>query len=345
MSEYRQDPLSRRWVIIGSDRAARPNEFVEEPVRRQPIPCPFCAGNEHETPDAVATYAAPGRSGWVVRIVPNKYPAVTLDESLCPNCQPLGSASSSGSADLTGTIPGFGRHEVIIESPRHVASLSELTTTEAELVFLAYRDRIAALKATGQYRYVQIFKNVGPAAGASLEHVHSQLVALPGVPEVVAQELASCRDHFAQHRRPLMTGLIERELAEGDRILAQTDRFVAFCPYASRFPYEVCIAPLASQPSFEAAQAGELGELSQLSRDVIGRIERVGGQVAYNCILHTQPFDTSPHDHYHWHIEIIPRLTKVAGFEWGTGCFINPLPPEAAAAHLRASPVAVASPD
>jgi UDPglucose--hexose-1-phosphate uridylyltransferase len=340
MSEYRQDLLSRRWVIIGSDRAARPNEFVEEPVRRQPIPCPFCAGNEHETPDAVATYSAPGRKGWLVRIVPNKYPAVTLDESLCPNCQPLGAKPPP-----QGTIPGFGRHEVIIESPRHVASLSELTATEADLVFQAYRDRIASLKATGQYRYVQIFKNVGPAAGASLEHVHSQLVALPGIPEVIAQELASCCDYFAMHRRPLMADLIERELAAGNRVLAHTDRFVAFCPFASRFPFEVCIAPLADQPSFEATQTSELGELSRLTVEVIGRIERAAGLVAYNCILHTQPFDTSPHDHYHWHIEIIPRLTKVAGFEWGTGCFINPLPPEAAAAHLRASPVAAISPD
>lgn len=340
MSEYRQDPLSRRWVIIGSDRASRPNEFVEEPIRRQPIPCPFCAGNEHETPDAVATYSAPGKAGWLVRIVPNKYPAVTLEESLCPNCQPLGTMPPA-----QGMIPGFGRHEVIIESPRHVASLSELTTIEGELVFQAYRDRIAALKATGQYRYVQIFKNVGPAAGASLEHVHSQLVALPGVPEVIAQELSSCREYFAECRRPLVADLIERELAAGDRVLAQAGHFVAFCPYASRFPYEVCIAPLTSQPSFEATQASELGELSRLTRDVIGRIEHIAGQVAYNCVLHTQPFDTSPHDHYHWHIEIIPRLTKVAGFEWGTGCFINPLPPESAAAQLRASPDAVASPD
>jgi UDPglucose--hexose-1-phosphate uridylyltransferase len=337
MSEYRQDPLSRRWVIIGSDRAARPNEFVEEPVRRQPGPCPFCAGNEHETPEAVASYAAPGkRSAWLVRIVPNKYPAVTADEALCPQCQPpLGLSSPKDES-----IPGFGRHEVIIESPRHVASLSELTTTEAELVFQAYRDRIAALKVTGQFRYVQIFKNVGPHAGASLEHVHSQLVALPGVPEVVTQELASCRDYFAVHRRPLVAGLLERELATGERIVAQTDHFVAVCPFASRFPYEVCIAPIANQPRFEATQAGELGELSRLARDVIGRIERTGGQVAYNAVLHTQPFDTPPHDHYHWHIEIIPRLTKVAGFEWGTGCFINPLPPEAAAAHLRSSAVA-----
>ncbi len=332
MSEYRQDPLSRRWVIIGSDRAARPNEFVEEPVRRQPVPCPFCPGNEHETPDAVATYAAPGKNDWLVRIVPNKYPAVTQDEVLCPNCQPLGDK-----APATGTTPGFGRHEVIIESPRHVASLSELTPREAELVFQAYRDRIAALKATGQYCYVQIFKNVGPAAGASLEHVHSQLVALPGVPEVIAQELASCRDHFTQHHRPLMSDLIDQELAAGQRLVVQTKQFVAYCPYASRFPYEVCIAPLREQASFEDTQASELGELSRIASDVIGRIERTGGQAAYNMVLHTQPFDTLPHDHYHWHIEIIPRLTKVAGFEWGTGCFINPLPPEVAAAHLRTS--------
>lgn len=329
MSEYRQDPLSRRWVIIGSDRAARPSEFIEEPVRRQPIPCPFCAGNERETPEAVATYSAPGKNDWLVRVVPNKYPAVTVEQSLCPTCQPLGTAPP------VGAVPGFGRHEVIIESPRHVASLSELTPTEGELVFRAYRDRIAALKATGRYRVVQIFKNVGPAAGASLEHVHSQLIALPGVPEVLAQELASCREHFAANRRPLVGDMLERELAAGARIVAKTANFVAFCPYASRFPYEVCLAPLQEQGSFEDAQASELGELSRLACDLVGRIERAGGQSAYNCVLHTQPFDTPPHDHYHWHIEILPRLTKVAGFEWGTGCFINPLPPESAAAQLR----------
>ena len=332
MSEYRQDPLSRRWVIIGSDRAARPNEFIEEPVRRQPVPCPFCAGNEHETPDAVATYSAPEAQGWLVRVVPNKYPAVTIDQAVCPSCQPLGST-----APRAGAMAGFGRHEVIIESPRHVASLSELTSAEADLVFRAYRERIAALKATGQYRVVQIFKNVGPAAGASLEHVHSQLIALPGVPDVIAQELASCREYFAAHRRPLVGDMLARELASGERIVATTENFVAFCPFASRFPFEVCLAPLAEQGGFEDAQTGKLGELSRLACDLVGRIERAGGQSAYNCVLHTQPFDTPPDDHYHWHIEIIPRLTKVAGFEWGTGCFINPLPPEAAAAQLRAA--------
>jgi UDPglucose--hexose-1-phosphate uridylyltransferase len=332
MSEYRQDPLSRRWVIIGSDRAARPNEFVEEPVRRQPGPCPFCPGNEHETPAAVAEYRAKKGDGWLVRVVPNKYPAVTVDEVQCPQCVPLSRHVENE------TLPGFGRHEVIIESPRHVASLSELTSAEAELVFLAYRERIGTLKATGQHRYVQIFKNVGPGAGASLEHVHSQLVALPGVPEVVAQELASCREHYQQHGRPLVADLIEQELAAGERVLAQTANFVAYCPLASRFPYEVCLAPRYSAASYEETPANQLGELSRLARDIVGRIESAAGPVAYNCVLHTQPFDTSGDDHYHWHIEILPRLTKVAGFEWGTGCYINPLPPETAAAHLRAAP-------
>ncbi len=332
MPEYRQDPLSRRWVIVGSDRGSRPNEFIEDPVRRQPGPCPFCPGHETETPPAVAEYRDGASRGWLVRVVPNKFPAVTTDEAACPKCLPLGS-------DLAESeIPGFGRHEVIIESPRHVASLSELTPAEAEQVLLTYRDRMLALKVEGRYRYVQIFKNVGPGAGASLEHVHSQLVALPGVPEIIATELSSCRDHFAQHGRPLVSDLIAAELAAGERIVAVASHFLAFCPRAARFPYETWVLPRRALPSFEAAQTGELSELSGLLQDVIGRIERAANFPAYNVVLHSQPFDTPADDHYHWHIEIIPRLTKVAGFEWGTGCFINPLPPETAAAQLRASP-------
>ena len=331
MSEYRQDPLSRRWVIVGGDRAGRPNEFVEAATRASGLNCPFCAGHEAETPPAVATYRANGKGKWLVRVVPNKYPAVTTDELERADCQPLAAVVAGGA------VPGFGRHEVIIESPRHVASFSELTDREAELVFVAYRERIHDLKTEGCYRYVQIFKNVGPAAGASLEHAHSQLVALPGVPEIVEQELAASGEFFQQQGRSLLVDLLEREIAAGERIVAETADFIAFCPYASRFPYEVWVAPRRHQPRFEDAQPGELGEVSRLARDMIGCIERAVGQAAYNCFLHTQPFDSPQHDHYHWHIEIIPRLTKVAGFEWSTGCFINLHPPESAAAHLRAS--------
>jgi UDPglucose--hexose-1-phosphate uridylyltransferase len=329
MPEYRQDRLSRRWVIIGGDRASRPNEFVEASVRQSSLPCPFCAGHEEETPEAVATYPANGKGGWLVRVVPNKYPAVSADLAPCPTCQPL-SADSAQDA-----MPGFGRHEVIIESPRHVASLSDLTPQEAEAVFAAYRDRLEQLKAEGRYQYVQIFKNVGSAAGASLEHVHSQLVALPGVPEALQQELIVSADHFERHRTSLLSEVVAEELAAAARIVAESKRFVAWCPYASRVPYEICVAPRGHQPRFEDAKPGELGELSRLMHDLIGRIERAAGQSAYNYFLHTAPFDTPAPGHYHWHIEILPRLTKLGGFEWGTGCYINPLLPEAAAEHLR----------
>jgi UDPglucose--hexose-1-phosphate uridylyltransferase len=332
MSEFRQDPLSRRWVIVGcDDRAGRPNEFVEATTRQSNLPCPFCAGNEVHTPTAVASYSANGSGKWLVRVVPNKYPAVTREQPVCPSCQPLAMTPT------TGTAAGFGCHEVIVESPRHVASVSQLTDAEAELVFRAYRDRIRVLKAEGRYKYVQIFKNVGAAAGASLEHVHSQLVALPGVPEVLQQELTASADYFQQHGRPLLTDLIANEEAAGTRIVAQTDRFVAFCPYASRFPYEVWLAPRQHQPRYEDVETGELGELSRLAREIVGCIERAVGPAAYNSFLHTLPFDMPAYDHYHWHIEILPRITKVAGFEWSTGCFINPYSPETAAAHLRAS--------
>lgn len=331
MSEYRQDPLSQRWVIIGCDeRSARPNEFVEATSRRDDVACPFCAGHETDTPAALASYSVNGKGTWLVRVVPNKYPVVKSSAPVVVGPTPKSDAGQAA-------VPGFGHHEVIIESPRHVASLSDLTDAEAELAFTAYRDRIRVLKADGRYRYVQIFKNAGPAAGASLEHVHSQLLALPQVPEVVQQELANSANYFQQHRRPLLVDLIEQEIGHRCRIVAITEQFIAYCPPASRFPYEVWLAPRRHQSRFEDLPADKLGELSRLARDCISCIERALAQPAYNYFLHTQPFDSPAHDHYHWHIEIIPRLTKIGGFEWGTGCFINPQVPESAAAELRAA--------
>lgn len=330
MSEFRHDPLSRRWVIIGGERNGRPNEFVEAATRVSNISCPFCAGHETETPPAIASYGAHDNGTWLARVVPNKFPAVA-------SCAVPGKKLDRGINGHPTSLPGFGTHEVIIESPRHVASLSDLTDGELHAVFSAYRDRLTQLKAQRLYRYVQIFKNVGPAAGASLEHVHSQLLALTSVPEVVQQELAASGDHFLEHKRSLLLDMLELEITAGERVIAMTDHFVAFCPYASRFGYEVWVAPRRHQARFEDVEAGELGELSLLMREIISRIEGAAGQVAYNYFLHTQPFDMPAYDHYHWHIEIVPRLTKVAGFEWSTGCFINPYAPEAAASHLRSA--------
>ena len=328
MSEYRYDLLHNRWVIVGGQRAGRPHEFEEQVVRRIVDPCPFCAGNEHQTPEALAVYRRPKDNGWSVRVVPNKYPAVEP----CPAAN-----GAAASHDLFTSRPALGQHEVIIESPRHIASLTELAADECALVFAAYQDRLQALRSGGQFRYAQIFKNVGAAAGASIEHSHSQLLALPQVPLHVADELESCRRYRQQHGRPLLAVLLEEELARGERIVAETAGLVAFCPWASRFPYEVWIVPCRQQASFAAVPAGEIGEIARIVQELIGRIERALGPVGYNFLLHSQPFDTSCYDYYHWHIELFPRITKVAGFEWSTGVFINTTPPETAANELRAA--------
>jgi UDPglucose--hexose-1-phosphate uridylyltransferase len=251
---------------------------------------------------------------------------------------------------MTGVIPpplpaaaalvpprfGFGQHEVIVESPRHIASLTDLTADEARLLMMAYRDRIAALRRSGQFKYVQVFKNVGAAAGASIEHAHSQLIALADVPHVIEREVANSRDFFRRTGKSLLSAMAADELAAGARVVAETPRYIAFCPYASRFPFEVWVLPRKEEGSFESTEDGELGELSHFLQDVVGRIESAVGCVAYNCYLHSQPFDTAANDHYHWHIEIFPRFTKAAGFEWATGVFINPYLPETAAETLRA---------
>jgi UDPglucose--hexose-1-phosphate uridylyltransferase len=331
MPEYRQDPLSQRWVIIGGDRAARPQEFVERTSRRSDFGCPFCAGHEDQTPNPVQVYPAlNGRAKqfpWQVRVVPNKYPAVS------PEAAPDVPGSQNGS--LHRHRSGFGQHEVIIESPEHITSLTELSPANQALVWQVYQDRLRSLRADGRFKYVQIFKNVGAAAGASLEHTHSQVVALPWTPDDVQKKVERFAQHRAKTGQSLLTQLIDEELSTGERIVAQSANFVAFCPWASRFPFQVCIAPRQQCPSIEQLQAGEIGELATIVGEMIGRIERMLGGAAYNLILHTEPFDIGSHDHYHWHIEIFPRLTKAAGFEWSTGCWLNPQAPEQAAVALR----------
>lgn len=328
MSEYRHDPLHNRWVILGDQRAARPQEFDERIMRRTGASCPFCAGNESQTPTSLLTLRAPGDGGWTVRVVPNKFPAV---ESM-----PQSNGCSAGSGLFTAR-PALGEHEVIIESPRHVASLSELTPEECSLTFVAYQQRLAACRDAGHLKYVQIFKNVGPAAGASIEHAHSQLLAMPHVPTHVADEIENCRAYQSQFGRPLLAEMLCQEERRGERLVLETDRFVAFCPWASRFPYEVWIVPRAARSDFAESTAEEAREASRLTRDLVGCIESTLGKVGYNYLLHSQPFDGGPYDHYHWHIELFPRITKVAGFEWSTGVFINTVAPETAAKTLRAA--------
>jgi UDPglucose--hexose-1-phosphate uridylyltransferase len=333
--EYRKDPLSDAWVVIAAERSGRPEEFQELPFHRIEGECPFCLGNEVATPAEIITYPQGANGRWKVRVVPNKFPAVVRCSDRRQKAD--SHAFRNGTPNLFTSVQGNGGHEVIIESPRHAVSLTDLADDELALTFVAYRDRIRQLLAEGAWSYVQVFKNVGAAAGSSIEHAHSQVVGLPGVPIRVAEELAHTRDYYRQVGRRLFDVMIEEELALGARIVAVSERLVALCPYASRFPFETWILPRERQARFELSSDALAAETGRFTRDIVARLEATLNRPAYNYLLHTAPFDAAADDHYHWHLELFPRVTKPAGFEWGTGYYINPVPPEQAAEMLRSA--------
>jgi UDPglucose--hexose-1-phosphate uridylyltransferase len=337
MPELRKDPIVDRWVIIAKNRAQRPQELDSALHTRAPGPCPFCEGNERATTPEVLAFREPGSAidaaGWRVRVVPNKFPALTTE----------GGSEHRGEG-LYQSLPGFGAHEVIIESPRHLVSTSELTHDGLCEVIAAYRDRLLALKADRRLVHAMVFKNAGAAAGASIEHVHSQLIALPVTPTAVQEELDAALAFHQQRRCCIFCDLVERERASGERMVLDLPGFVAICPFASRFPFETWIVPTAHQSHFESITHAAICELALALREAIRRIETALNRPAYNYVIHTAPFDTSDLGHYHWHIEVAPRLTKIAGFEWGAGYYINPAPPEEAAAFLRSAEVDFTTP-
>jgi len=326
MSQFRKDPFSDRWVIFAEGRERRPNEYEQTAGRRRDARCPFCVGHEVDTPPAIHTYRSNGQRDdeWLVRVVPNMYPALV----------PRGTAEPSANG-LYQTCAAVGAHEVIVETPRHVASFTELTDAEARCLLLAYRDRILVHGRAGHLKYALVFKNVGPAAGASLEHAHSQVVATPMIPPELQRELTAAERLYKAHGQCFFCRVIADELTHATRLVAQSDRFVAICPYASRMPYELWVLPREHSSKFESQDPTALAELADFLRLNLGKLESRHRQFAYNYFIHTGPFDTPHLNHYHWHIEVFPRLTTTAGLEWGAGYFINPVLPEHAAAIMR----------
>jgi len=326
--ELRKDPVSGRWVIIAKSRAKRPHDFEQAPAISPGRFCPFCEGNEEACPDEILAYRQHGTArndrGWRVRVVPNKFPALEIEGDL--------NKRGEGIYDL---MRGVGAHEVIIESPKHVLSTADLSAAQIEEVLWIYRDRLVDLKKDPRLVYGMIFKNVGAAAGASLEHTHSQLIVTPIVPINVWEEMTGALEFFNYRGRCVFCDMIQQELAYEKRIVLDTPGFVAFCPFASRFPFETWILPKSHVSHFENIQKHGVEELACIMRQTIGKIETALDRPAYHYILHNSPFDTPELYHYHWHIEVIPRLTKPAGFEWGSGFYINPVGPEEAAAFLR----------
>jgi UDPglucose--hexose-1-phosphate uridylyltransferase len=328
LPELRRDPITGRWVIIATDRARRPSAFqrVSVPPPKGGV-CPFCPGHESKTPPEVLAYRTSGSAnqpGWTVRVAPNKFPALGIEGDL--------NRRGEGMFD---TMNGIGAHEVIIESPDHQATLATMDERQIEQVIWSFRDRIQDLKRDQRFKYILVFKNHGEAAGASLEHTHSQLIALPIVPKRVKEEVDSAKQYYELKDRCIFCDIVRQETQSAVRVALETERFVVLEPYAPRFAFESWILPKRHESHFEDIEAPSAQNLAWALRSLMRKMDKVLERPPYNLMIHSAPAQEARLVHYHWHIEITPRLSKVAGFEWGTGCYINPTPPEEAARFLR----------
>ena len=338
MSLLRHDPIQKRWVIISTERARRPSDFYisdSEPAIRF---SPFSEGNEDRTPPEIFAVrpsgSPPNGPGWSVRVVPNKFPALRVEGEL----ERMG-------IGLYDQMNGIGVHEVVVETPRVDLNLPDMPLEHVEKVVLAYRQRLQDLMRDGRLRYILIFKNHGMAAGASILHPHTQIIGMPVTPIAVRQELDSAMEHYRQKERCLFCDVIRQELDSGERVVMANDEFVALAPFASRFPFEIFLAPRRHSHDFSRISDAGLRDFARVLKDVLLRLKETLDDPPYNFVLHTSPvIDTKPRRpgywqtlefDFHWHLEIIPRLTPVAGFERGTGFYINPMPPEEAARYLR----------
>jgi UDPglucose--hexose-1-phosphate uridylyltransferase len=331
MPELRKDPVVGRWVIISTERSRRPTSFVPVAHQKKQHFCPFCAGNEDRTPPEVFAYRPGGGPangpGWTVRVVPNKFPALQIEGTL-----------DRRGEGLYDKMNGIGAHEVVIETPEHDKDFADLPVEHIEQVLNAYRERAMDLHRDKRLRYVLIFKNHGAGAGATLEHPHTQLIATPIIPKILQEELDGARRYFELKERCVFCDIVQQETAENDgrRVVSLTERFVVVEPFAPRFPFETWILPRQHDASFPVlSDIGELKDLAITLKDTLQRLNRALDRPPFNFVIHTAPVSDGEVEYYHWHLEITPTLTRVAGFEIGSGFHINPTPPEDAAQYLR----------
>jgi UDPglucose--hexose-1-phosphate uridylyltransferase len=331
MPELRRDPVTGRWVVIATERARRPESFsqaVREPITPAAA-CPFDEGNEHLTPPEVFAIRRPGSQpdapGWSVRVVPNLYPAFTM----------AAAAVTAGSSELFQAQPALGAHEVIISSPDHTRSTAQLPLEQVERMVRAWIARMRTHAADPRIAYTQLIYNHGRSAGASLEHPHAQLFAMPFIPPVLLEEMAGAERFYRQQDECVFCAMLEAELAEDERLVFASDRFVTVVPFASRVPFETWILPRHHQSRFEDLSAEDVAGFAEMLQQVTAALQRRLNDPPYNFFIHTAPCRSPELPHYHWHLELLPRLTTWAGLEYGTGVIVNIMTPEAAAVFLR----------
>ncbi len=327
MPELRKDYVTDTWVVFSTIRGKRPQEAPASASKTPADKCPFCYGHEHMTPPELLAYRKDGNAngpGWWVRCIPNKYPAL----------EPEGEVHRRVT-QLFHSVNGVGAHEVIVETPDHEANLSQLSDFQVQEVITAYKHRYLDLIRDKRFKYILIFKNHGEKAGASISHPHSQLIATPIVPRRIMEEVASIqRFHESTGGSCLYCEIVSTELEEEKRVVAVNEKFVAISPYAARFPFETWILPRAHEMAFEDLTDDERTPFVRILKDVLSRMYGILNDAPFNYYIHTAPCDRKE-ARYHWHLEITPRLTETAGFERGTGFYINPVMPEDAALILR----------
>jgi UDPglucose--hexose-1-phosphate uridylyltransferase len=332
MPQLRQSPTTKEWVIIATERAKRPEDFqleIEHESHATPGNCPFCSGNESLTPGelfAFRTYGTkPDTPGWWIRVVPNKFPALI----------PTGDPKRVKTDDFFISMDGIGQHEVLIESPDHNQTMATMEQKQVEEIFLAYKERFAALKKYELFEMILIFKNHGRYAGTSLSHPHSQIIATPVTPMHIRHRLEEAMRFFDDNGECAYCKMIEKELELKERIVLETDNFVAFIPFAARAPFDIHIFPKNHDSSFDKIKEIRSKELGFVMRQVLYKIYKGLKDPAYNYMVLSSPCHEDEIEYFHWHIELSPRVSTTAGFELGSGIFINTVIPEEAAKFLR----------
>lgn len=327
-SEIRKDWMTGDWMIIAPNRAERPLPHHKPPSKKtEDKTCSFCVGNEDQTPSEVwadRDNTAPDSPGWRVRVFPNMFPALEM----------TGGQFRTSKQRTAESLDGYGRHEVIVETPEHTVHPAIMSTDQLKRVLIAYRERYSEISEDNRIRYVQIFKNYGEFAGSSMEHSHSQLIASPVIPSAVERELSISTTHHQSSGTLLIEEILDAERADGRRIIHEGERFTVLFPFAPRYPYEMHVL---QQERVHLGQEDEKGlaELSKVLKKTLNTLYKLLENPPYNIFVHTAPCDGGHHEHFRWHLHIVPRLIGVGGFEIGTGIGINPTSPEETAHEFR----------
>ena len=333
MPELRQSRATKDWVIVATERAKRPGDFVNSKPQKQ-LPehdngCPFCAGNEHLTPPETLAFRSglsePNTKGWRLRVISNKYSALV----------PSGSRKRQAIDGFFRRMDGIGIHEVILETPQHNLSLATMSANQVEEVFLAYRQRYIELRKDARFSIVIIFRNHGPRAGTSIEHPHSQLIATPIVPSHIRHLLEEAMRYYDDHGTCVFCDTLETELRSKDRLVLETKNFIAFEPFASSVPFETAVISKSHSASFGSISERETREVATVTQSILQTIHLKLGNPDYNLVIRTAPFSDENEEYYHWYVQIYPRLTTTAGFELGSGINITTAVPEETAKFLR----------